>query len=491
MQTSERWIVGTFLTVALLTFFFPLVTLQVPILGNQDISGYDFITKATEFNQSLDVLKSKEVGEQTSEASEQVRSTPTSQMSPSSMSLPVQTLPFVPIEIIASFACALIALCSCASPLREITKLICIFGSVAAAVSLLHLAIANSDLHTWLHQQMKTDSSMLTNNPFAGLSQQIGNLAVNSFQLKAGVGLYVFAASLLLATIVLQSRLLAATPGSTPAIVVSDVQSDGTGRIFGFLALIVVFAGLVIMLFNHKTPTTPLALAVRGDFSASKALTYLFGNYDPASKTSSVAITNEKGERSTGRSNLILDRPFSQGGEQKHLLVTSTAATGVDCHACDAGIGAYVFVSREGGWIAEITDNEIGRSGAWGDAGKAALVKFAPEVYGFSLRTDDMHQGEADSSEVFVAPVNGHFHPVLSLEIASDNAGNCGPTDPDSLPGHFPCVQSRSVVHFLDSVHHGFFDIRVDESGTTYQDMAVIPARRTTIYFFSGQKYAE
>ena len=60
MEISERWIIGTLLTVGLLTFFFPLATFQIPILGNQEVSGYDLISRAKELNQTLDAAKRKE-----------------------------------------------------------------------------------------------------------------------------------------------------------------------------------------------------------------------------------------------------------------------------------------------------------------------------------------------------------------------------------------------------------------------------------------------
>lgn len=234
MQTSERWIVGSLITVALLTFFFPLVTIQVPVLGDQDISGYDFVAKAKESGQSLDPLKSRELGEPPAETSDPPGDAPNRRMSASAISFPVQTLPFVSIEIIVSFACALFALFSCLGSFTGATTVISTFGLVAATTSLLHLTMANSDLHTWFREQMKAESSVVANNPFAGLAQQIGNLAANSFQLKAGTGLYVLVASLLLATILLHSRILVGFSGADSAIEVDPPQSDGTGRIFGF-----------------------------------------------------------------------------------------------------------------------------------------------------------------------------------------------------------------------------------------------------------------
>jgi hypothetical protein len=495
-QSSERWIVGTLLIVALLTFFFPVVSLQVPILGSQDVSGYDLISKAKEFGQALDAVKSNGLGgESISTPSQLEPNDSNSSESHSSMPLSTQTLPLIPIEIIIGFACALISLLSCLGCLGSFsstpTKAFSTIGSVAAIAAILHLSVANSDLHSWFSEQMKSDSSALANNPFAGFAQQIASLAANSIQLKPGAGLYVLAVSLSLTTIILFSRLLSVSPSGEAAIEPYVNQRNGQARMFIFVIVLIVVVAAAVVVLNHKAPSAPTKGAFDGEYSANKALISLFGNYDSSHQSSSVVITNENGDNTTGKLTLLLDSPFSQGSEQKHLLVTSTAVTGEECHACDAEIGAYVYARREGGWTPEIADKEIGRFGAWGVAGKARVVRFAPEVFGFSLTIDDMHQGEADSSELFVAPESGHFHPVLSLGIESDNKGNCGSTDPEMILGHAPCVQSESTIHFLNSIHNGYFDIEVDELGTANTDQGVIPTNSRKIYLYSGEKYVE
>lgn len=133
----------------------------------------------------------------------------------------------------------------------------------------------------------------------------------------------------------------------------------------------------------------------------------------------------------------------------------------------------------------------MARFGACGIAGNARPIEFAPGIYGFSLRLEDMHQGETNSSELFGAPVDSHFRPVLSLDTESDNLGNCGSTDPGMMLGHEPCVQTKSTIRFPRSVHQGFFDIEVDESGTANMDSAVIPTNSRKIYVFSKDKYIQ
>jgi hypothetical protein len=222
--------------------------------------------------------------------------------------------------------------------------------------------------------------------------------------------------------------------------------------------------------------------AFSGDFGVQKAFTALFENYDPQSRSSSVLVKGDTGDES-GKLTLLLDSPFSQGGARKHLLVTSTAIPGEDCHACGARIGAYVFANREGRWVPEIADKEAARFGAFGTTGPAQAVKFAPDVYGFSITLEDMHQGQGDTAQQFIAPVNNHYRQVLLLNTEEDNAGACG-------PDLSPCYQSKSTVRFLNSVH-GLFDIEVYKSGTEYSNQGVTPADSHKLYVLVGDKYVE
>ena len=47
--TPERLGIAAILGIALLTFFFPLLVIHVPIAGDQSVSGYDVFSRVTEF----------------------------------------------------------------------------------------------------------------------------------------------------------------------------------------------------------------------------------------------------------------------------------------------------------------------------------------------------------------------------------------------------------------------------------------------------------
>ena len=49
----ELWTTTSLLIVALLTFFFPLLTIQIPLMGTQYVSGYDIFSKTRQFEKQL------------------------------------------------------------------------------------------------------------------------------------------------------------------------------------------------------------------------------------------------------------------------------------------------------------------------------------------------------------------------------------------------------------------------------------------------------
>jgi hypothetical protein len=187
------------------------------------------------------------------------------------MPLSVQALPLIPIEIIISFGCALIALICCIGPFGSTpAKASSTLGATAAVAALLHLTIANSDLHTWFREQMKADSSALANNPFAGLAQQIANLAVNSVQLRPGAGLYVLASTLSLATIILLSKVHSASPTAEGIQPRPDQRIGYTGR-YAFLVLLVFVAATAALVLTHKPqPGTESRGAMQSEPPTSK-----------------------------------------------------------------------------------------------------------------------------------------------------------------------------------------------------------------------------
>lgn len=111
-----RWILIALLVAAALSFFFPLVSIHIPLAGDQQWSGYDVIVRGRDMDRSLDSLRgspdlslaapSESEPGTTSPAAPS--STPGDTIDPAPFS--VRTLGLLPIEIGFGFFAAALAI---------------------------------------------------------------------------------------------------------------------------------------------------------------------------------------------------------------------------------------------------------------------------------------------------------------------------------------------------------------------------------------------
>lgn len=185
MRESVRWVVGSLMTVGLLTFFFPLVTTRIPIIGSQGISGYEAVQRRQQFAQDMELLRSEARYDDSSSAVREQDLLPIS----------LRAAIAIPIEIGAAYVLCLAGLFGCLLELESPAVIkMAAAGAVASAAAIIQILAANSDLHILLRHIITGGS--LQNDPFALLIQNIGILAVDSIQIEPGTGLYIVAASL-------------------------------------------------------------------------------------------------------------------------------------------------------------------------------------------------------------------------------------------------------------------------------------------------------
>ena len=221
-----RWVLIFLLAIAALTFFFPLVSIHIPIAGDQEWSGYDVLAKSRDVDRKLDSFR--DIGK--SDTASEPSPAPTEPSEPTSpsrsaeieqMPFSMRTLAFLPVEIgLAFVATAMAILLSFSKSATRAVAFVSFSGGVAAAIAVLHLTVANSDLHVRMQQQMNSITVGDENNPFAGLAKEIANLAVNAMQLKPGTGLYLLGGALLSAA--LMARMLSTAPAAAPAEVSAE-----------------------------------------------------------------------------------------------------------------------------------------------------------------------------------------------------------------------------------------------------------------------------
>jgi hypothetical protein len=190
LSNVERNAIVGCCVLSLLLFFFPLLTIQIPIAGKQDVSGYDVFSKLTEFREKLKPPDALQTNPHAT----------TPRTAPRDMPLSIQLGWLTPLAIIVAFVCAAIALLTAFKAIH-ISRIICVIGAICAVAAILHITIMNSDLHSWLAESMKTAQS---DNPFAGLAA----LMLNAFQIKPGWGVYALLVLLGLAAVLGFSRAL-------------------------------------------------------------------------------------------------------------------------------------------------------------------------------------------------------------------------------------------------------------------------------------------
>jgi hypothetical protein len=193
----ERNSIITCCALSLFLFFFPLLTIHMPIAGDQDVSGYDVFSKVSEFRDKLQPSDTR------STSTPHIRNPGT--LVPD-LPLSIRLAWLMPLALILAFVSAAVALIA-AFKNPKAARVVCIIGACFSAAAILHTTIMNSDLHSWLADSMKTAPSE-KHNPFAGLAENFGTLIVNAFQIKPGWGVYALVVLLSLAAALGFSRAL-------------------------------------------------------------------------------------------------------------------------------------------------------------------------------------------------------------------------------------------------------------------------------------------
>lgn len=210
-NSVERAALAACCVLALLLFFFPLLTIQLPLAGEQEITGSQVSSKVNDLRKQLGNLSKHRPAKKPSPPS--VPSAPSPQR-PSPGASVANDLPvsvkigwLIPIAVTIAFLSAAATLV-CAFFSVKMARWASTVGACSAAIAVLHVSIMNSDIHSWFADTLKLTAEELNRNLFAALAQGLGSLVVNAFQIKPGWGLYSLLLLLGVSMVIAFSRVL-------------------------------------------------------------------------------------------------------------------------------------------------------------------------------------------------------------------------------------------------------------------------------------------
>jgi hypothetical protein len=223
----ERWVLGAVGAIAVLTFFFPLLTFHVPIVGDQPVSGYDVVSKVRQFSQAVRSASPPYQSPREMRSPSNHSSTSPARDGSGVVSAPLSLRLswLIPVLITGALIGAGLTVVGSVVGIT-LARRGSTFGAVCGIGAILHIAILNSDVHTFMQQAMAVHAAVVQGNPFAGFAQALGNLAVNALTLAPGAGLWVLTGCLVIAAAATHTRALSTIRVAAPP----SIRTDGVGR---------------------------------------------------------------------------------------------------------------------------------------------------------------------------------------------------------------------------------------------------------------------
>ena len=194
---------------------------------------------------------------------------------------------------------------------------------------------------------------------------------------------------------------------------------------------------------------------IHGEFSAPAALELLYGSYDEQKKAamwtdvsipSNLPWAQNLNLSSGGSMNVttMATFDFTEGGQQKKLLVTNAVPESGGCHACTGLLGLATFVRNGADWKIESTDPFVASMGAMGIVGDTfKWVPAGDDSYALIVKGLDMHQGyQTSSTDIFLRKgADKKFENVISDY-------DTGASDTESVSADTTFLKGRDPHHY-------------------------------------------
>ncbi len=264
-------------------------------------------------------------------------------------------------------------------------------------------------------------------------------------------------------------------------------------RLWAGLALL--SAGSLVIVAAAPAQKPAPALKIPPGFDLAAGMTALYGNYDPASRSSSiVAPHGSSGPTEKENVRVFFFHVFRDSDEDKVLLATFAvpAAGRFKCRDCPPLIGAALFkrtgeaLSKTGasGWTVEASRPPDLVFGGWGEPPKAEIFQFGPHQFGIELEVTASAQGERTTETNLLAPWTGSFTSVFQTDTEDNNLRVCPPKGP------VPCHAFSSLLKFAPGDNPDYYDLLVETLGTRLTNGAIEDISCTKHLRFADGRYS-
>ena len=211
-SASERVTLSVLAAIAAVTFFLPLLSIHLPIAGDEQVTGYDAAEKIRQVTDQVRSLTGHGRGDNPSGNSPRLPRLPSTgpgdaSGAPSKLPISIRLSWLIPAYIVIAFASALLTLLGSVISLT-LARIASAIGGVAGILAVLQLSMLDSAIRQALEDSIQRSTGGSKGGFLAGLAQAVGNAVVGAFSLRAGVALYILAIALCLATLLAWSRLL-------------------------------------------------------------------------------------------------------------------------------------------------------------------------------------------------------------------------------------------------------------------------------------------
>jgi hypothetical protein len=249
-------------------------------------------------------------------------------------------------------------------------------------------------------------------------------------------------------------------------------------------------------------------LPAQTPFSVPDALTKLYHQYDPKTKTAQWVCTRKQmsgpivgwpctKEDTTVEVSVDLMSQVTEGADTRIYLATNAEPSqdpdGFGCHLCAPAVGAAVFVWRGQRWELESSNVAIGFIGGYGGPPEASLVAVGPDKHGLLMWWGDEGQGFSSSYKELLLPIGNTVENAWSIEDENDNLDAVDSTDKQDPERPYRASAAFRFDYGDDTTSNdtGYYDIEVISRGEDGENYGhpFKSENWTEIYSFKDGKY--